>query len=233
MSGAKIIFVIPIFGGIPISETIVNSWIVMALLVGVSIYLTSNLKKRPKGAQVLVEKGVEILYGLVEDTMGKDKLYFAPYIGTLFLFSVCSNLMGLFALRPPTADLNTTAAWAIIMFGCIQVFSVKSKGLANRVKGFAEPIPVVLPLNLISEFSTPISVAFRHFGNIAAGLIITSLIYGALGGLTEMLFGGLQIPVLAIGLPAVLSVYFDLFTGFMQAFIICMLTMVFITMAMD
>ena len=94
--------------------------------------------------------------------------------------------------------------------------------------------PIVTPLNLISEFSTPVSMAFRHFGNIAAGLIITTHLYGALTGLTHMVFGAnFQIPILAIGLPAVLSVYFDLFTAFMQAFIISMLTMVFTSMAMD
>ncbi|GAA6514622.1 F0F1 ATP synthase subunit A [Merdimmobilis hominis] len=233
ITGPKVIFTIPVLGGIPISETVVNSWIVMAILVIGSMLLTRNLQKVPKGAQVLVEKVVETLYSFVESTMGKDKVFFAPYIGTLFLFSFFSNMLGLFGLRAPTADINTTACWAFIEFMLVQIFSIKRKGVIGRIKGLCDP-PIVTPLNLISEFSTPVSMAFRHFGNIAAGLIITTLLYGALTGLTHMVFGAnFQIPILAIGLPAVLSVYFDLFTAFMQAFIISMLTMVFTSMAMD
>lgn len=110
-----------------------------------------------------------MLYQLVGDTMGEDKLYFTPYIGTLFLFTLCANLMGLFTFRSPTADLNTTAAFAIIFFGLVQVFSIKANGLKNRIKGFAEPVPVVLPLNIVGEFSTPIALALRLFGNHGFG----------------------------------------------------------------
>ena len=235
MNGPEIKFILPIFGGLPVTETIINSWIVMLFLILVSLYLTRGMtKKGISKRQVIAEQGVSLLYGLVEDTMGKDKLYFAPYIGTLFLFSLCANLMGLFALRSPTADLNTTAAWALIEFGCVQYFSVKSHGLAGRIKGFAEPIPVTLPLNIVGEFSTPISIALRHFGNLAAGIVVTSLLYQALTFVSGFVFGGItSFPVFAVGIPAVLSIYFDLFTGVMQAFIISMLTMVFISMAMD
>lgn len=233
MEGPKIIFTLPIFGGVPITETIVNTWIVMAFLIIVSLLLTHNLQKKPKGIQVLVEKGVTMLYDLVGDTMGKDKLYFAPYIGTLFLFTLCSNLMGLLAMRAPTADLNTTAALALILFGCVQVFGVKENGLWNRIKGFAEPIPITLPLNIVGEFSTPISVALRLFGNIASGIVISTLMYDGLSWLSLQVFGGFtSFPIFAVGLPAVLSLYFDIFTGVMQAFIISMLTMVFVAMAM-
>jgi len=233
ISGPEVVFTLPFFGGIPVTETVINSWIVMTFLVVASILLTRNLKKIPKGAQVLVEKGVTMLYDMVEDTMGKDKLFFAPYIGTLFLFSLCSNLCGLFGLRPPTADLNTTACWAVIMFLCIQFFSVQRHGLKARLKGFLEPFPVMLPMNIMSEFSTPVSMSFRHYGNIFSGVIISTLMSGAFAALTAMVFGGLQIPILGIGIPAVLSIYFDLFTGFIQAYIICMLSMVFIATAMD
>ncbi len=233
ISGPEIIFTLPVLGGIPITETVVNSWIVMAFLVIASIFLTRNLQKIPKGVQVLVEKGVSMLYQLVEDTMGKDKIFFAPYIGTLFLFSLCSNLCGLFGLRPPTADLNTTACWALIMFVCIQFFSVQRHGLKARVKSFFEPVPIMFPMNLMGEFSTPVSMSFRHYGNIFSGVIISTLMGGAFAGLTALVFNGLQIPILGIGIPAVLSVYFDLFTGFIQAYIISMLSMVFIANAMD
>ena len=154
MNGPEILFYIPILGGLPVTETLVNSWLVMALLVLLSLWLTHGMRKRGiSKKQVVVETGVKMLYQLVEDTMGADKLYFAPYIGTLFLFVLFSNLLGLFTLRSPTADLNTTAAFALIHFGLVQVFSIKANGLKNRVKGFVEPVPVVLPLNIVGEFS--------------------------------------------------------------------------------
>ena len=235
MNGPEILFYIPILGGLPVTETLVNSWLVMALLVLLSLWLTHGMRKRGiSKKQVVVETGVKMLYQLVEDTMGADKLYFAPYIGTLFLFVLFSNLLGLFTLRSPTADLNTTAAFALIHFGLVQVFSIKANGLKNRVKGFVEPVPVVLPLNIVGEFSTPIAVALRLFGNMASGIVVTSLLYQALTWLSDLVFGGLtSFPIFAVGIPAVLSIYFDLFTGRMQAFIISMLCMVFVEMAMD
>ena len=146
MNGPEILFYIPLFGGLPVTETLVNSWIVMAFLIVLSLWLTHDMKKQHiSKKQVVVETGVKMLYQLVGDTMGEDRLYFTPYIGTLFLFTLCANLMGLLTFRSPTADLNTTAAFAIIFFGLVQVFSIKANGLKNRIKGFAEPVPVVLP----------------------------------------------------------------------------------------
>jgi F-type H+-transporting ATPase subunit a len=115
----------------------------------------------------------------------------------------------------------------------VQVNGIRKKGFGSWLKGFAEPVPVILPLNIISEIANPISLSFRHFGNIAGGMVITSLLYGALSALTSAVFGGLTIPILQVGLPAFLSIYFDLFTSVMQAFIFSMLTMVFVSMAMD
>lgn len=230
MTGPKIIFTLPILGGIQITETVINAWIVMAFIVLLTFWLTKDLKKVPTGKQVIAEKGVSALYNIVGQVMGTDKLYFAPYMGTLFLFAIISNLVGLVGLRPPTSDINTTAGWALLMFCMVQFFGVKSNGLKGRLKGFAEPIPVALPLNLIGEFSNPIAMAFRLFGNVTSGVIVATLLYAALGALTTR-FLAIDIPIFAIGLPAVLSLYFDLFSGVMQAYIIMMLQMVFISMA--
>ena len=160
--------------------------------------------------------------------MGKNHMGYVPYIMALFTMSLFGSLISLLGLRPVTAGINTTMSWAILTFLLIQFNGIKNKGIKGYLKGFVEPIPLLLPINIISEFSTPLSMGFRHFGNIAAGTIITSLVYGALAGLSSMVFGGLQIPVFQAGLPAVLSLYFDLFTAGLQAFIFCMLTMVFI-----
>lgn len=234
MNGPKILYVIPMLGGIPITETVVNAWIAMALLFVAAKWLTHNMQTVPSRKQAAAEMVVSTLYNLVGETMGKDKLAFAPYIGTLFFFSLCCSLMSMFGFRPPTGDLNTTLCWALITFGMIQYFGLKSKGFKGWLHKFIEPMPLIFPLNFIGEFATPVSMMFRHFGNIAAGIAITSLLYGGLASLSGALFGWFtDIPILQLGLPAILSVYFDIFTSFLQAFIFSMLTMVFVSGAID
>ncbi len=228
MTGPRIYFEIPIFGGLPITETLVNSWIVMLVILGICLFLSHNLKVIPKGKQIIAEKAVTALDDFVGQTMGSDKMAFVPYFMALMLFSFLSSLSSLFTLRPPTADLNTTLGWALMTFFLVQYNSIRRKGIKNRLKGFAEPMAFMVPLNLLSEFSNPVSLAFRHFGNIAGGMVITSLLYDALAAV-----GNLPIPIFQIGLPGFLSIYFDLFTSALQAFIFCMLSMVFVAMAMD
>lgn len=231
MQGAKIYYELPFFGGLPITETMVNTWIVMAFIILLCLFLTSRLEKIPKGKQVVAEKLVMFFYDMVDTTMGKGKQHYVPYIGALFLLSICSSLSSLFTLRPPTADLNTTAAWAIMTFFIIQYNGIKANGLSKRLKGFAEPTPLLLPINILGEFSTPLSMAFRHFGNIFAGMLISTLLMSALASLTSFIPN--LPPIFQIGIPGVLSLYFDLFTSGLQAYLFCMLTMVFVKMAAD
>ncbi len=237
MNGPKILFNIPIFGGLPINETMVVSWLVMAVIILLAYLGTRKLERIPGKAQLVTEGYVSVVYSMVEQSMGKDKLGFAPYIGTLFAFSLFSSLSSLFGLRPPTADLNTTLGWALITFFLVQANGIRQKGLKGYLKGFMDPLPMLLPLNLISEISNPISLSFRHFGNIAGGMVITMLLYNFLAWLSSVVLGFIPfidaIPLLQVGIPAVLSIYFDLFTSVLQAFIFCMLTMVFVAMAMD
>ena len=239
MEGPKIIFEIPIFGGIPVTETIVNSWIVIVFIAFLCKFLTWKMQNVPKGKQVLAEKLVLMINGLVEQTMGKDKMRFAPYIGALFVYSATCSLSSLVGLRPPTADLNTTLGWALVTFAMVQYNSIRSHGILGYLKGFLSPTPVMLPMNIVSEAVNPISMSFRHFGNIAAGTVITSLLYGALAAASTVILGWIPntfistIPILQLGLPALLSIYFDLFSSCLQAFIFCMLTMVFVANAID
>ncbi|MGL5440434.1 MAG: F0F1 ATP synthase subunit A [Filifactoraceae bacterium] len=218
--------------GIQITETVTVTWIIMIFLVIASILLTRNFKKVPKGVQNAVEAFVKTVYDLVENTMGKDKISFAPYIGSLMLYLACANLIGLIGLRPPTADLNTTLALALITFTLIHVNGVRRKGLGGYLKGFTEPFFLLTPINLIGEMATPISLSFRLFGNIVGGLIIMSLVYSSLGALTTAVIGT-SIPIFQVGIPAALHLYFDLFSGLLQTFIFAMLTMVFVSGAMD
>lgn len=247
ISGAKVFFTIPfdfpLLGKIQISETIVVSWIVMLLITGFCIWLTHDLKvenisKRQAVAELLVEKANSFVIG----NMGEKFRYFIPFVAALFATSVVSNLISLIGLRSPTADLSTEAAWAVVVFIMITYQKIKAGGVGGYLKGFTQPIPVLTPFNILSELATPISMACRHFGNILSGVVINALLYGALAvassallGLIPGIVGDLlsQIPILDVGIPAVLSVYFDWFSGFMQAFIFCMLTTMYIANAAE
>ena len=233
--GPRIAFTIhgvPGLGDIPVSETVTVTWFIIALIFLFSILATRNLKKEAKGFQVVVETLVKSINNLTKQNMGERNMAFAPFVGTLLFFIGISNIIGLFGLRPPTADLNTTLCLSITTFVLTQFFGIKSKGPLNYSKGFLQPMPFLLPLNIIGELANPVSLAFRLFGNITAGIIIMTLLYGALGGFTNMLFG-LTVPLLQAGIPAVLHIYFDLFAGLLQSFIFTMLSMVFISGAME
>ena len=234
VTGAFIYFTIPVFGGIPITQTTVSSLIVALTLIIACIRLGKNLKKRPDGVQVLVEKGVGMLYGMVEESMGAHNLHWAPFIGTIFLSSLFGSLIGLTGfLRSVTADLSCTLVWSVMVSVIIWYNNIKNKGFVNWLKGFTEPIVVMTPMNIVSEVAQPIAMAFRHFGNVACGGVLTAMIYSGMAALSSLIFGWLpgllgKIPFLQVGIPAVLSLYFDLFSGFIQALVFCMLTMVYV-----
>ena len=247
ISGAKVFltlpFDFPILGKLQISETIVVSWIVMALITGLCIWLTHDLKvENISRRQALAEMLVEMANKFVVGNMGEKFRYFIPFVAALFATSVVSNLISLIGLRSPTADLSTEAAWAVIVFIMITYQKIKAGGFGGYLKGFTQPIPVLTPFNIPSELATPISMACRHFGNILSGVVINALLYGALAVASSALLGLLpgivgdvlsRIPILDVGIPAVLSVYFDWFSGVMQAFIFCMLTVMYIANAAE
>lgn len=234
---------IPVLGKIQISETMVVSWIVMAVITLLCIWLTHGLKvkdisKKQAFAEMLVETADKFVIG----NMGEKFAYFVPFVAALFATSVVSNLIGLIGLRSPTADLNTEAAWAIVVFIMITVQKIKASGFGGYLKGFTQPIPVMTPFNVLSELATPISMACRHFGNILSGIVINTLIYAALALASSKLLGLIpgavgailsHVPILDVGIPAILSVYFDWFSGVMQAYIFCMLTTMYIANAAE
>lgn len=225
------IVVFEIFG-IPITQTVTTTWFIMAVLIVFAFVATRKLEKIPKGIQNIAEIIVDTINGLTKQTMGEANAGFAPYIGTLLMFLALANIAGLFGLRPPTADVNTTMGLAIMTFVMIHFFGAKAKGPINYLKGFFEPFALLLPLNIMGELATPISLSFRLFGNIVGGLIIMDLLYGALGGLGTKLIG-INIPIFQVGLPVLLHIYFDMFAGILQSFIFTMLTMVFISIATE
>ena len=271
-----------------VTETVIPLTIVSLILIIAGILLGRNLQKRPGKLQVLTEKGVTMLTDLVVGTMGKHNIGWVPFVGTIFLSSILGSIIGMTGfIRSSTADLAVVLTWALMTTAIIWYQNIKHNGFLGWLKGFTEPIVVMTPMNIVSEIAQPLALAFRHFGNVAGGGIITMIIYtalslasnaligaisgtivmpvimavigivlmilafklkttpvkklalglfavlfmavGVLGGVTHFgLLGDVQIPVLQFGIPAVLSLYFDLFSGFVQAFVFSLLSMVYI-----
>ncbi len=283
ITGPGIYFTIPILGGIPVTQTAVSALLVTIILCVAAIKLGKNPTKRPGRMQVLTEKGVGMITNLVVDAMGEHNRKWVPYLAALFLSSLLGSLIGMTGVfRSTTADLSTTATWAIMTSAICWYQSIKNNGLGAWLKGFTEPIWIMTPMNIVSEIAQPVSLAFRHFGNIAGGGVITTMIYWALSGASATLlrlvaanwiaviallviggvvllvlkpkklpgkvlaivmvalgvFGGLQklgvfenVPFLQVGIPAVLSLYFDCFSGLIQAFVFTLLSMIYISNA--
>jgi F0F1-type ATP synthase, subunit a len=167
---------------------------------------------------------------------------YAPLIASIMGLSALCSLSSMIGMYAPTSDLSTLLGWSLMVFVLITYNKFRAGGPLGYIKGYFQPIPVLLPFNIISEFATPLSMAFRHFGNIASGSVITALIYAALAALSHAVFSLLpgalgsimgQIPLLQVGIPAIFSIYFDLFSSCLQAFIFCMLTMMYIGSAAE
>lgn len=235
ITGAKILLRLPL--GIVITETQVNMWLIMLAIALVCKWLTHNLKIKPEGKrQVVAEYLVNLSNKFVKDNMGEGFNGFPPFVATLFSFSLLCSLLGLLNMYPPTADLNTTLGWAIVVFVLIMYYKLKTDGIGGYLKGLTEPIAVLTPFNIIGEFSTPISMAIRLFGNISTGVVISTLVYAALAWFSAVVLQWLpgilaDIPLFQLGLPAVLSLYFDLFSSVLQSFIFCMLMVLYISEA--
>jgi F-type H+-transporting ATPase subunit a len=231
--GARVIFRIvggPLDGAV-ITETACWAVIVSVGLIIFGLVCARRLTRYPKGMQAVGEFIVEIVYKFVGDTMGKRNLSFAPYIGALFLFLLISNMLGLLGFRPVTADMNATFAMSVIVFFLIQINAIRSAGILHYFKHFTEPYPFMLPIKVLEEFTFPISLSFRLFGNILAGVIIMELAMEGLHMVSiEMLH--LPIPLLQTIIPLPLNAFFDLFEPVLQAFVFTMLTMSFIAKAM-
>ncbi len=233
ISGAKIFFTIKLpIQDLPITESQIHSWLVMISITGLCLFLTHGIKEKPDTKrQHVAEWIVENAQKLVDGNMGEYFSGFAPFIAAILGLSAFSSLLALFGLYAPTSDVNVTAGWAILVFFLITYYKMKC-GPVIYAKSFADP-PLLAPLNIISEVATPISMAFRHYGNVLSGSVISVLLASGLQGLSAIVFGKLpgflgEFPFLQIGIPAVLSIYFDVFSGLLQAYIFAMLTMLYV-----
>ena len=201
-----------------ITTTHVCVLIVFLIIIGFCIAANRAVKHAtevPGAFQNVVELIVEMLDGMVGGVMGKQAVRFQNYIGTIFIFILFSNISGLLGLRPPTADYGVTFALGIITFTLIHFNKFKYQKVSGVLKGLCEPWPIWAPINIISDLAVPISLSLRLFANVLSGTAIMALIYALLSQV-------------AIIWPAALHVYFDLFSGAIQTYVFCMLTMTYI-----
>ncbi|MCL2036853.1 MAG: F0F1 ATP synthase subunit A [Oscillospiraceae bacterium] len=223
VEGPLVVAEFTIFGfDFVITESITVQWVVLIGLGLLFFVLGRNLKTNPDSKrQALAEMVVGMFCGLVNDTMGKKYSKYTPYMAALFFWSLGLSLSCLLGFRPPTSDFSVVFAWGMITFILIHRNRFKTGGLGGGLKSFTEPIFIMTPMNLLSELITPVSQSLRHFGNILAGLVIGGIVYWAL----EIF---IKVPIL---IPVPFSLYFDIFSAVIQAFVFMTLTMVYVAMA--
>lgn len=213
----EIAFEIPIFGGVPVPVSCVVTWMIMAVLVIASVLLTRNLKLVPGKKQAALEAFIGFLRNFFKEQLGEKGMIYFPYLGTVIIYIGFSNIIGLFGFTPPTKDLNVTAALAIMSIILVEYAGIRAKGAKGWLKSFAEPTPVIAPLNIMEIAIKPLSLCMRLFGNVLASFIIMELIK----------------VVCPVVLPLALSAYFDIFDGLIQAYVFVFLTSLYINEAIE
>lgn len=212
------VFTIPILGGIPISESIVVTWIIMAVVILCCIIFVRDLRvESPGPKQLALESAVSGIYNFFQDVMGGYGKEYIPYLMAVTIYIGIANLISILGFKPPTKDLNVTAALAVMSIVLIEISGVRQRGVRGWLKGFAEPMIVVLPINILEVFIKPLSLCMRLFGNVLGSFVIMELIKA----------------VIPAFVPAVFSCYFDIFDGLIQAYVFVFLTALFIKEATE
>ncbi|MCR5746595.1 MAG: F0F1 ATP synthase subunit A [Lachnospiraceae bacterium] len=211
-------FTIPIGDGIAINQTVVITWCIIAVLFVVILILTRGfVTQNPGKRQVAVETFVTWIENLIGGNMNEKARIYVPYLGSVLIFLGVSNVIGIFDIAPPTKDLRTTVALALMSIILVQAASIKEHRVGGWVKGFTKPIALMTPMNILELFIKPLSLCMRLFGNVFAAFVIMELI--------KM--------VIPVGVPAVMSLYFDLFDGLLQAYVFVFLTSLYINEAVE
>ncbi|MCQ2422953.1 MAG: F0F1 ATP synthase subunit A [Lachnospiraceae bacterium] len=208
------VFTIPIFGGIPVSESVVVTWIIMAVLILGAFLLTRNMKLHNiSKRQAFAEWIVTTLSDMVEGMVGEKGRAFIPYLVTVMLYVGVANVCGIFGFKAPTKDLNVTAALALMSILLVEGAGIYYLGIKRWLHKFTEPIAVVTPINVLEVFTRPLSLCMRLFGNVIGAFVIMELIKTISRNIL---------------LPAVFCLYFDLFDGLLQAYVFVFLTSLYI-----
>lgn len=211
-------FTIPLFGGIPIYDSVAVTWVIMAALVLLSKILVRNLRVEDPGkAQLFLESSIGFLRDFFLDLVGEEGKNYIPYLISTAVFIGAANLIEIVGFVPPTKDLNMTAALAVISIAVIEYAGFHKKGARGFLKSFAEPVAVILPINILEIFIRPISLCMRLFGNVLGSFVVMELIK-------------LVVPVI---IPIPFSFYFDIFDGVIQAYVFVFLTALFIKEQLD
>lgn len=212
------VFTIPLFGGIPVAESVVVSWIIMAALTVFSICLVRNLRvENPGRKQLALETAIGGIYSFFEGLVGEEGKRYIPYLISVAIYIGVANLIGIAGFKPPTKDLNATVALALISILLIEYAGFHKKGLKGFIKSFAEPVPIITPINILELFIKPLSLCMRLFGNVLGSFVVMELIKQ------------LAAPIV----PIPFTCYFDLFDGLIQAYVFVFLTALFIKEAVE
>ncbi len=212
------VFTIPVLGGIGIAESTVITWVIMAFLTILAWLLTRNLKiDHISRRQAAVEAAVTWLDSFVSDMIGEKGAEYVPYLVTVLIYIGISNVIGLLGMKPPTKDLNVTAALALMSIILIEASGIRARGGKKWLKSFAEPVAVIAPINVLEIFIRPLSLCMRLFGNVLGAFVIMELIK----------------QLIPVGVPLVFSFYFDIFDGLIQAYVFVFLTSLFIKEAIE
>lgn len=204
------VFTIPVLG--EIKESVVVTWVIMAVIVGLCIIFVRNLRvENPGKFQLVLESAIGWAQNFFEDVMGKENKRYIPYLITVLIYIGISNIIGLFGFKPPTKDINVTAGMAIMSMCLIEYSGIQKNGLKHWVKHFARPVPVVAPIMVLEIVIRPLSLCMRLFGNVLGAFVIMELLKAV-------------VPILV---PIPFSFYFDIFDGFLQAYVFVFLTALF------
>ncbi len=214
---------------LPVTETVIVTWVVMGILIAASYLLTRKLREIPEGPQIVLEAAVDLLNTFAEGQFGRKWRSYAPFIGTVFLFLSTANLLPVlspigafgfeppFSIKPPTRDINVTAALSILSICVVLVSGLAARGPLGWLKHLAHPTPMMVPFNLLEYVIRPLSLCLRLFGNVLGAFIIMRLIEA----------------VAPIGVPPILSLYFDILDGLIQALVFTFLTALFVAEAIE
>ena len=214
----KTVFTIPVFGGIPVAESVAVTWVIMAVLLILSLVLVRNLSvENPGRVQLFLESSIGFLRDFFVDLVGEEGKGYVPYLISTAIFIGAANLIGIVGFVPPTKDLNMTAALAIISIAVIEYAGFHKKGAKGFLKSFAEPVAIILPINILEVFIRPVSLCMRLFGNVLGSFVVMELIK-------------LVVPLFV---PIPFSFYFDIFDGLIQAYVFVFLTALFIKESLE
>ena len=211
-------FTIPLFGGIPVAESVVVTWVIMAVLLIAAAILGRNLKVENVGKkQLVLETIVGGLYNFFYDLLGEEGKQYIPYLMTVGVYIGFANMIGLLGFKSPTKDLNVTASLAVMSIVLVEAAGIRKKGVKGWVKSFAEPIPIIAPINVLELFIRPLSLCMRLFGNVLGAVVVMALIKYLLPLVVPLPFSG----------------YFDIFDGVIQAYVFVFLTSLYIKEAIE